>query len=517
MNDWKFAITLTICCATYLTAAASASADYVGVTALYNDDPDIDYLCVNAKGDYVFYPLTVCSVSAVFDNPDDVLLSVANADLQAYNGQNPDGFFQHVFNASSIAPPCVLIPVFPDLICDAFVTIGVKCSDGSDGSTTDSDFDASEFNENGHVVGGWFNSSPANGQGRAGQYPDLHVLFLQSSVEEGLTLSGVIDLFWAADYGGDVYAELAVLVECPVACPDDYLCDDGDICTIGDVCQNQVCQGMPIDCDDGNPCTEDSCVPDEGQCLHVPLPDGTSCDDGNACTVGGECANGKCGGGLPIDCDDDNACTDDGCDPEYGGCTHYDVGCDDDNDCTDDYCDPGSGCVNMPNDNNCADGNPCTDDYCDPASGCVNMPNDDPCDDGDLCTVNDHCGEDGCVHGTPIDCDDGNECTENTCNPATGECTSDPIECDDGDQCTDDACDPDTGCTHEDIVCPEGQLCDPASGECVEDQDPCECVNGRVTLCHIPPGHFDNAHTITVGCAARDKHLAHGDICGPCE
>ncbi|MCH8053115.1 MAG: right-handed parallel beta-helix repeat-containing protein [Planctomycetes bacterium] len=48
-------------------------------------------------------------------------------------------------------------------------------------------------------------------------------------------------------------------------------------------------------------------------------------------------------------------------------------------------------------------------------------------------------------------------------------------------------------------------------------QDPCECVNGRVTLCHIPPGNLANARTITVGCAAGDRHLAHGDVCGPCE
>ncbi|MCH8854376.1 MAG: hypothetical protein IID41_17250, partial [Planctomycetes bacterium] len=77
--------------------------------------------------------------------------------------------------------------------------------------------------------------------------------------------------------------------------------------------------------------------------------------------------------------------------------------------------------------------------------------------------------------------------------------------------------DSDTGCTHEDIECPKGQVCDPASGGCVEDQAPCECVNGRVTLCHIPPGNLAKARTITVGCVALDKHLAHGDHCGPCE
>ena len=47
---------------------------------------------------------------------------------------------------------------------------------------------------------------------------------------------------------------------------------------------------------------------------------------------------------------------------------------------------------------------------------------------------------------------------------------------------------------------------------------PCEeGPNGKVTICHIPPGNPDNARTIRIGCAALDHHLAHGDICGPCE
>lgn len=37
-----------------------------------------------------------------------------------------------------------------------------------------------------------------------------------------------------------------------------------------------------------------------------------------------------------------------------------------------------------------------------------------------------------------------------------------------------------------------------------------------VIICHIPPGNPGNAHTITVGAAAVDAHLNHGDTLGAC-
>lgn len=39
----------------------------------------------------------------------------------------------------------------------------------------------------------------------------------------------------------------------------------------------------------------------------------------------------------------------------------------------------------------------------------------------------------------------------------------------------------------------------------------------KVTICHIPPGNPDNAHTISVGESAVDAHVAHGDTLGACE
>src|SRR2546425_11935512 len=41
------------------------------------------------------------------------------------------------------------------------------------------------------------------------------------------------------------------------------------------------CVHTPRNCDDGDPCTDDSCDPITGDCVHAPH----NCDDGNACTA----------------------------------------------------------------------------------------------------------------------------------------------------------------------------------------------------------------------------------------
>ncbi|NOK12020.1 hypothetical protein [Corallococcus exercitus] len=41
--------------------------------------------------------------------------------------------------------------------------------------------------------------------------------------------------------------------------------------------------------------------------------------------------------------------------------------------------------------------------------------------------------------------------------------------------------------------------------------------DGRVSICHIPPGNHANAHTITVGAPAVAAHLHHGDRMGACD
>ncbi|MGH7572594.1 MAG: carboxypeptidase-like regulatory domain-containing protein [Gemmatimonadota bacterium] len=59
----------------------------------------------------------------------------------------------------------------------------------------------------------------------------------------------------------------------------------------------------------------------------------------------------------------------------------------------------------------------------------------------------------------------------------------------------------------------EGQ---PASGDTdvVASQ---EDIEDQVTICHVPPGNPDNAHTIVVGAPAVPAHLNHGDFEGECD
>jgi len=64
----------------------------------------------------------------------------------------------------------------------------------------------------------------------------------------------------------------------------------------------------PEDCNDYNPCTEDTCNAG-GSCNNNPVANGTSCEDGFYCTDPDQCINGECVGSSPRYCDDGKFCT----------------------------------------------------------------------------------------------------------------------------------------------------------------------------------------------------------------
>ena len=241
---------------------------------------------------------------------------------------------------------------------------------------------------------------------------------------------------------------------------NDNPCNDGAPCTWPDACVEGICTGPDFDCDDGNPCTQDSCDEVTG-CINEPFEG--PCDDGNACTSGDVCAAGVCSG-TAVTCGDENFCTYDICDPAVG-CTYpfNDLPCDDGNPCSeDDHCYQGS-CIPGQTLVDCDDDNPCTTDTCNADTGeCFHQPNTFTCEDGNPCTLDDQCVNGACVSGTPKDCDDGNPCSDDACLPANGACEHLPNSgpCDDGnlctigDHCQAGACVPTGG-----IDCFDGNLC----------------------------------------------------------
>lgn len=78
-------------------------------------------------------------------------------------------------------------------------------------------------------------------------------------------------------------------------------------------------------------------------------------------------------------------------------------------------------------------------------------------------------------------------------------------------QCAPFDCPPPPPCDSCCEPCPDPVPCD----SCCPDPEPCP-EDGRVELCHIPPGNQFNAHTIAVGPAAVQHHLDHGDTLGEC-
>jgi len=285
---------------------------------------------------------------------------------------------------------------------------------------------------------------------------------------------------------------------------DGTACDDGDRCTVDDQCHAGVCEGKALDCDDQNPCTQDSCDPAKG-CVHQDLPDGTDCDDGSACTPSSACQKGRCVG--PINCDDGDQCTVDYC--MENACVHtkHLFSCNDGDPCTkEDRCQEDGQCrgtpVSCPSDS-------CNDGVCErrivngeEQGVCVATPKapGTPCDDQNGCTESDQCGpatgtpaKSLCV-GLPILCEEvKDQCNEGVCiqvDSKTHVCVKNPISgspsCEDGNACTiGDKCQygkcvagaPKVCAPSEDSC--EQSLCDPGTGECVLSLKTGSCNDGN--------------------------------------
>ena len=301
-----------------------------------------------------------------------------------------------------------------------------------------------------------------------------------------LTDDDCLDIFAVLECEMAVCAQpygICVLTTRPSGSP----CSDGLICTGPDTCvEGGVCEGPALICDDGHSCTDDVCDEEQLGCVHISNT-GAFCDDGDACTDGDSCQKGVCEGEIIEECcqwdpqcNDANPCTEDTCQANRCVNTFTQVPCDDADPCTyRDYCDGAGGCVGTPLP--CDDGNACTVDGCDPETGtCATWPAQDgsACDDWNPCTSLDVCQEGVCVGGQS-EC----QCTSD------GDCAvlEDGDLCNGTLRCMGNSCvlDPNTAVTCNttgDTLC-QFTVCDPATGQCVpqaaedgrvcDDQNPC--------------------------------------------
>ncbi len=355
---------------------------------------------------------------------------------------------------------------------------------------------------------------------------------------------------------------------------DSATCDDGNECTVGDKCtQGKCAPGAGKACDDGNVCTTDSCDPDLG-C--VGKNNEAPCSDNDACTKGDECKDGECRvGKTVVSCDDGKPCTDDSCNKQKG-CVNASAAegkaCSDGDACTDnDGCKSGNCAAGAPL--SCGDGDLCTDDGCDKKTGCTHANNTVKCEDGDVCSEGDACASGKCVAGKAKNCDDANTCTQDSCDPKTGcqlAATASPCDdanacstgdvckdkacsagagkpdCDDKNPCTDDACDPKSGCTHTNnsAMCDDGDakttgdMCKAGkcAGSLASDPTPtcaayceavtkacgtsganaqyaslAECTSWCADLAMIFPGTAADKSGNTIGCRTYHANLAKTD------
>ncbi len=302
-----------------------------------------------------------------------------------------------------------------------------------------------------------------------------------------------------------------------VPASEGFACDDKDPCTIGESCQEGTCSGgVAPNCNDGNPCTDDSCEPDSG-CLSA--PNAAPCSDGDVCTTDDQCDDGQCAGGEALACNDGNPCTNDSCDPDVGCVQVANVAqCDDGNACTigeqcqDGQC-TGSSMID------CDDDEICTLDSCAPEAGCTNAPLAGPCDDGNPCTGPDLCGEGKCMAGGALNCDDGNPCTADSCGDfGCVHTINDAGKCNDDNACTvGDHCSNGTCVTGGNINCDDDNPCT---------TDLCDSVTGCVYTFNNAPCNDDDACTLKDNChlgecvgsgslSCDDVNLCTDDSCDP--
>ena len=290
-------------------------------------------------------------------------------------------------------------------------------------------------------------------------------------------------------------------------CNSDADCvdkDDGDLCNGTQYCDKNAdppaCKHNPasvVSCKtvDDTECRKNSCIAKTGECVLMPVLDGTICSDGNACTKGDFCYGGGCkSGATECECQSNFDCLakDDG--DFCNGVPYCDKSKPESPVCKDN---PGSKVF-------CPDvqAGPCLSNSCDAKTGdCKLTPLADgkACKDGDDCSTAEACKAGKCV-GKVVDCDDNDACTQDACT-VSGGCTHKAANCDDGNSCTADLCDSKTGKCVAEVKTTDGKSCDADSDGCTVG-DTCKggkCLAGGPVLCDTSTGPCEKPVCVSTG------------------
>ncbi len=220
-------------------------------------------------------------------------------------------------------------------------------------------------------------------------------------------------------------------------------------------------------------CQQAHCDPLTGDCSFIPNHEGFLCGNGNACTVNDTCVAGECSGGGQVNCNDGNPCTEDSCDL-VEGCSNSTLA--NGTPCLEQ---PGWQCMN----GQCqcvgsCEGKVCGTDYC--GGSCGDCGPGEDCVDGQCiftCTGSCDgkvCGDDGCG-GSCGDCPEGKTCSAGTCiEKCEPSC--------EGKDCGPDGCGGQCGICGAGEACINGK-CPPPGLECDDgnDIDWDGCTDGKIS------------------------------------
>jgi hypothetical protein len=289
----------------------------------------------------------------------------------------------------------------------------------------------------------------------------------------------------------------------PVECTRDAECDNGDPCDGAERCGGGRCvRGSPLSCEDGVACTLDRCIPGVG-CQSI--PDDAVCNDGRFCNGVERCLPGRgCAVEMPVLCDDGDPCTTDSCDEARRSCITRPADADGDGfgpaacaggrDCNDNDRTVNPGAAEA-----CLDGR---DNNCDGRTDCADV----ACAGTPACGMCVPTGPEVCNDRLDNDCDRLADCADADCarTPACVACVptgpeADPMACADG---RDNDCNGLTDCA--DPLCarlPGCVMCVPTSRTEI-------CGDGRDNDCNGAADCADATCAMTTMCSAPNETCA---------